>query len=78
MKNKNNALEIYLNYCREYITNPDGLRDWAMNVGAVFTSKQFLFVTAGKDLCKYKMIQGIENMPLLQFVEKTSIHCQNS
>ena len=77
MSNKNNALDIYLNYCREYITNPDGLKEWALGIGTVFISKQFLFVTTGKDLCKYKMIQGIENMPFLQFVEKTSIHGQS-
>ena len=76
MNKKNSALEIYLNYCREYITNPDGLRDWVTSIGTVFIAKQFLFVTSGKDLCKYRMIQGPESLPFLQFVEKTSIHTQ--
>ncbi|MBG09243.1 MAG: hypothetical protein CME68_10825 [Halobacteriovoraceae bacterium] len=77
MSNRNSALDIYLNYCREYITNSAGLREWTMGIGTVFISKQFLFVTSGKDLCKYRMIQGKESIPLLQFVEKTSIHCQS-
>ena len=77
MNSKNNALEIYLNYCREFITNPDGLKDWTIHVGTAFISKQFLFVTTGTDLCKYKMIQGTESLPFLQFIEKTSIHGQS-
>ena len=77
MSNRSTALDIYLNYCRNYITNTAGLKDWLLGIRGVFISKQYLFVTSGKDLCKYRMIQGIENMPLLQFVEKTSIHCQS-
>ena len=77
MSNRNSALDIYLNYCREYITNSAGLKEWTLGIGNVFISKQFLFVTSGKDLCKYRMIQGKESIPLLQFVEKTSIHCQS-
>ena len=72
MKKKNKALEIYLTYCRKFIETPEGLYDWSKEIKNVFIAKQFLFVVLGNQLCKYKLIQGIHEVPLLQFVQKTS------
>ena len=68
MINQKLALEIYLEYCREFITNPEGLQDWSQGIKTIFIAKQHLFVKMDQTFCKYKLIQGRDQLPGLQLI----------
>ena len=71
MKEKR-PLEIYKEYCSDFIPNSEGLKEWLSDVGTVFIQKSSLYVVLGNDLYQYKVFQGSHTTPHLTFIEKTS------